>query len=389
MLDNSMFGEIIKNIIKDIKENEKYCYYKDFINDDSHIEKLINIFIVMNHLNIRTFLTYLDLSKQIFDISEISKDTDFIKDLLYKLALVIVAIIDGSEDILDEYYINNNYKNKEYRDRINKLEIYIYPSIIYIDIKNYIKTGYLETLNIIEDYNSRIHRKKRSEFCKYYEKLQRYNIQNENDIKEALKVVFDKIKECLNSSNKIEIEYTAEYLNDFKNLKVYIDLYDKNIYEKEIEEYIELEKKIWDYYFDNLDLNIDSKIDKTVFDYDFYYHNKKYNQSTYKNNRMYEIDKYYEDKLNKAYKKAKENVENRLIKIFEDKKMEQYLYFNSFINRLIVYNLIMEYDFLMKLEVNAYNIDIIIKFLYINILNINNASDYFDETDKILDKVKK
>ena len=389
-LDNSMFGEIIKKyIIKDIKENEKYCYYKNFINDNNHIEKLINIFIVMNHLNIRTFLTYLDLSKQIFDISEISKDTDFIKDLLSNLVLVIVAIISENENMLDEYCINNNYeKYKEYVDKINKLSIYI-PSSIYIDMKNYIKTGYLETLNIIEEYNSIIYGRERSEFWKYYEKLQSYDIQNENDIKEAIKVVFDKIKECLNSNKKIEIEYTAEYLNDFKNLKVYIDLYDKNIYEKEIEEYIELEKKIWDYYFDNLDLNIDSKIDKTVFDYDFYYHNKKYNQSTYKNNRMYEIDKYYEDKLNKAYKKAKENVENRLIKIFEDKKMEQYLYFNSFINRLIVYNLIMEYDFLMKLEVNAYNIDIIIKFLYINILNINNASDYFDETDKILDKVKK
>lgn len=68
--------------------------------------------------------------------------------------------------------------------------------------------------------------------------------------------------------------------------------------------------------------------------------------------------------------------------------MEQYFYFNSSINRLIIYNLIMEYDFLMKLEVNAYNIDVIIKFLYINILNINNASDYFEETDKILGKVK-
>lgn len=104
---------------------------------------------------------------------------------------------------------------------------------------------------------------------------------------------------------------------------------------------------------------------------------------------MYEIDKYYENKLNNAYKKAKEIIENRLIKTFEDKTMEQYFYFNSSINRLIIYNLIMEYDFLMKLEVNAYNIDVIIKFLYINILNINNASDYFEETDKILGKVKK
>lgn len=282
-------------------------------------------------------------------------------------------------------------KIKEYIDRIKKLEIYIYPSIsIYIDIKNYIKTGYLETLNIIEDYNSRIHRKKRSEFWKYYEKLQRYNIQNENDIKEALKVVFDKIKECLNnSSNKIESEYTAEYLKDFKNLKGYIDLYDKNIYEKEIEEYIELTKKIDDNFFHSLDLSLDSDIEKTASYYDFYYHNKKYNQSTYKNNRMYEIDEYYEYKLNEAYKKAKENVENILIRIFEDKKMQQYFYFNPYVDRLPIYNLIMEYNFLMKLEVNAYNIDIIIIFLYINMLNISNASDSFDRNNEILTEVKK
>lgn len=69
--------------------------------------------------------------------------------------------------------------------------------------------------------------------------------------------------------------------------------------------------------------------------------------------------------------------------------MGQYFYFNSSINRLIVYNLIMEYNFLMKLEVNAYNIDVIIGFLYINMLNIGNASDYFEETNKILIEVKK
>lgn len=103
---------------------------------------------------------------------------------------------------------------------------------------------------------------------------------------------------------------------------------------------------------------------------------------------MYEIDEYYENKLNNAYKKAKEIIENKLIKTFEDKKMERYFY-STYINRIPIYNLIMEYDFLMKLEVNAYNIDVIIKFLYINILNINNASDYFEKTNKILDKVKK
>lgn len=86
-LDNSMFSEIIKSIIKD---NEKYGYYKNFINDNNHIEKLINIFVEMNHLNIRTFLTYLDLSSQIFNINEIQKDNDFIENLLYKLALIII-----------------------------------------------------------------------------------------------------------------------------------------------------------------------------------------------------------------------------------------------------------------------------------------------------------
>ena len=37
---------------------------------------------------------------------------------------------------------------------------------------------------------------------------------------------------------------------------------------------------------------------------------------------MYEIDEYYENKLNKAYEKAKEIIENKLIKTFEDKKWD-------------------------------------------------------------------
>ena len=258
-LDNSMFGEIIKSIIKD---NEKYYYYKNFINNDNHIEKLINIFIVMNHLNIRTFLTYLDLSNQIFNINEIQKDNDFIENLLYNLALIIIGIISGNKNMLDEYYINNNRKDKEYRDKINKLEIFIYPPTIYIDIKNYIKTGYLETLNIIGNYNSIIHSKVRRKFSEYYEKLQNYNIQNENDIKEAIEFVFNKIKECLNNTSEVETKYAAEYIRDFNNLKGYIDLYDENIYKKEIEEYIELAKKINNNYFDNLDLSITATLIK-------------------------------------------------------------------------------------------------------------------------------
>lgn len=385
-LDNSMFGEIIKSIIKD---NEKYYYYKNFINNDNHIEKLINIFIVMNHLNIRTFLTYLDLSKQIFNINEIQKgndfDNDFMENLLYKLALIIIGIVNGNEDMLDEYYINNNYeKYSEYVNKINKLEIFIYPTTIYIDIKNYIKTGYLETLNIIENYNSIMHSKVRRKFSEYYEKLQNYNIQNENDIKEAINIVFNKIKECLNNTSEVETKYAAEYIRDFNNLKGCIDLYDENIYKKEIEEYIELAKKINNNYFDNLNLNVDSDIEKIVV----CYNDKKYNKPTYKNSKMYEIDKYYESKLDNAYKKAKEIIENKLIKTFEDKKMERYFY-STYINRIPIYNLIMEYDFLMKLEVNAYNIDVIIGFLYINMLNIGNASNSFDRNNKILIEVKK
>ena len=152
---------------------------------------------------------------------------------------------------------------------------------------------------------------------------------------------------------------------------------------------IELTKKIDDNFFYRLNLSVDSDIEKVASYYDFYYNNKKYNKPTYKNNRIYKIDEYYEYKLNEAYKKAKENIENILIKIFEDKKMGQYFYFNPYINRFPIYNLIMEYNFLIKLEVNAYNIDVIIKFLYINMLKISNASDSFDRNNEILTEVKK
>lgn len=69
----------------------------------------------------------------------------------------------------------------------------------------------------------------RRKFSEYYEKLQNYNIQNENDIKEAINIVFNKIKECLNNTNEVETKYAAEYIRDFNSLKGYIELAKKLI----------------------------------------------------------------------------------------------------------------------------------------------------------------
>lgn len=112
-------------------------------------------------------------------------------------------------------------------------------------------------------------------------------------------------------------------------------------------------------------------------------------QKKYKNNRLYEIDKYYEDKLNNAYSKAKESMENKLIEKFKNGEIDKYIYFNSSINRFIIYNLVLNYYFLIRLEVNVYNIDIIIKLLYENILKINNASSFHKEYEPIIKELEK
>lgn len=289
---------------------------------------------------------------------------------------------------------------RDYSDKIYDLNIFSYKKNINYNlfnvIKNYIKTGYLDDNKVRDSYYEQIQSLERDKFWIYYKKLLNENHYKSNEIKEALKVVFDKIKECLNNSNeKVETKYITEYIRDFNNLKKYIDLYDENTYRKEIKEYIELTKKINDNHFDNLDLNLDKFINQVVFEYNCYiYENKK--TYKYKNSRMYEIDKYYEDKLNGAYKKARENIENRLIKIFENKEMDNYISFNYSSNGFIVFYLVMNSNFLEKLEVNAYNIDIIIKFIDNNILYEGDSFD-FDKVynpllkgaKKYLDEVKK
>lgn len=404
-IDSSIFKSIIEDIFKKIEKeeykNNKYKFYKNYlsnIHEDKflHINDLINIFIKLESVNIRTFLTYLDLSKKLFDIKEISDNKDFFEKILFELSLILIEIISSNEDKIEVFYKNvNNYQGDmiAYSDKIYSLNIFSYKKNIdynlFNAIKNYIKTGYLDDNKVRNSYYEQIQSLERDNFWVYYKKLLNENNYKPDEIKEAIKVVFDKVEECLNNGNKIETKYTYEYIKDFNHLKRYIDLYNENNYIEEIEEYIELEKKIWDYYFDNLDLKQDIKIDKIVFDYDFYYHNKKYNKPTYKNNRMQEIDEYYESKLDNAYKKAKENMKNKLIEKFEDKKMDNYIYFNSSINRFIVFNFAIDYDFLKELEVNAYNIDIIIKLIHNNILDINNASDFFDGYNLRLKEIKK
>ena len=68
-IDISIFKSIIKDIFKKI-ENNKYKKYLF----TSHIEGVIETFSVKKCFNIRIFLSYLDLSKKLFDIKVLAKN---------------------------------------------------------------------------------------------------------------------------------------------------------------------------------------------------------------------------------------------------------------------------------------------------------------------------
>lgn len=276
-MDNGIFKNIAQDILK------KCNFYKEYL-FDTHMSKLINIFCEMECINIRTFLTYLDLSENLFKIEKILKNEEILKNkeafekILLELALILIELRSDNKDKIEMFYKTDNSNQSkllDYESKIYNLNIFRIDKDynLFNTIRNYIKTGYLDDSEIKNSYQDQINTFEKKEFDIYCGKLWQMNNfkYKPEEIKEAINKIFHKIEECLN--NKIAEKYIDEYIEKFNNLQKYIDGLDKKIYIDEIKRYIELRKRIIDYKFDNLDLNDDSNIDKTALIYDYHYRN--------------------------------------------------------------------------------------------------------------------
>ena len=147
-IDISIFKSIIEDIFKKIENNKyknnKYEFYKRCL-FDSHIYELIKIFFDKNCFNIRIFLTYLDLSKRLFDIKELKEDNKLFEKILLKLLSILIEIRSYNKYDNNLYKMSEMYKNNNDKDYI-----------LINTIRKYIETGHLEKENIINYYKENI-----------------------------------------------------------------------------------------------------------------------------------------------------------------------------------------------------------------------------------------
>lgn len=393
-LDNKTFREITKNII--------LKYYDNISDDlfDSFANNLIYIFIYRNCLNLRIFLTYLDLMIgiiNIFDSNEL-KNNFFIYNLLLEFSFILIEIKYSNYDKLlycyDVNLLTKLYTNKEtnqeifdYINNLNGMGITFHKEKIFFNtIINYIQTGYLDTNAILNYYKAYLESKDMEIFNEDYSNLYKYNILDDNEIKNSIKVIFDKTNKYINE-NKINNDFMSKY-NDL--MKVF-DGYPNELYESEIKKFNELFIKLIDYYFDNLDLTIDDNIESIVSN--FYDNKYRINRKKLYSNRLInDIEIHRQKKLKEAYELSKEKVGNKVIALFITEKINNYQYFgnNQYLCGFNIYkDFITKYDFLKKLKVTAQNLSIIRNFLNNFILTVSNASQYSKEHELELQEVEK
>lgn len=393
-LDNKTFREITKNII--------LKYYDNISDDlfDSFANNLIYIFIYRNCLNLRIFLTYLDLMIgiiNIFDSNEL-KNNFFIYNLLLEFSFILIEIKYSNYDKLlycyDVNLLTKLYTNKEtnqeifdYINNLNGMGITFHKEKIFFNtIINYIQTGYLDTNAILNYYKAYLESKDMEIFNEDYSNLYKYNILDDNEIKNSIKVIFDKTNKYINE-NKINNDFMSKY-NDL--MKVF-DGYPNELYESEIEKFNELFIKLIDYYFDNLDLTIDDNIESIVSN--FYDNKYRINRKKLYSNRLInDIEIHRQKKLKEAYELSKEKVGNKVIALFITEKINNYQYFgnNQYLCGFNIYkDFITKYDFLKKLKITAQNLSIIRNFLNNFILTVSNASQYSKEHELELQEVEK
>ncbi|MEI0747011.1 P-loop NTPase fold protein [Brachyspira pulli] len=390
-LDNKTFKEIAKNIISK--------YYNE-IPDDFFINHLIYIFIYRNCLNLRIFLTYLDFMIDIiniFDPNEL-KNNFFISNLLLEFSFILIEIKYSNYNKLLYWYdvnlLSKLYANKEtnqeifdYINNLNDMGITFHKEKIFFNtITNYIQTGYLNTNVILDYYKAYLESKDMEIFDEDYNNLYKYNILDDNEIKNSIKIIFDKTNKYIN-----EKKINNDFISKYNNLMKVFDRYPNELYESEIKKFNELFIKLIDYYFDNLDLTIDENIKSIVSN--FYENKHRINRKNLYNNKLInDIDIHRQKRLKEAYELSKENVSEKIIILFITEEINSYKYFgnNQYICGFNVYkDFITKYDFLKKLKVTAENISIIIDFLNNFILDIGNANQYSTEHELELQEIEK
>lgn len=136
-IDISIFKSIIEDIFKKIEneeyKNNKYKFYKKYL-FPSHIDEVIKTFSVKECFNIRIFLSYLDLSKKLFDIDELQNNYNSFETILLKLLSILIEIRTNDENKVNKIHESDNNKDKE----------------LFKEIRDYIKTGDLNKENIIK-----------------------------------------------------------------------------------------------------------------------------------------------------------------------------------------------------------------------------------------------
>lgn len=292
-------------------------------------------------------------------------------------------------NLLTKLYTNKE-TNQEIFDYINNLNgmgiTFHKEKIFFNTIINYIQTGYLDTNAILNYYKAYLESKDMEIFNEDYSNLYKYNILDDNEIKNSIKVIFDKTNKYINE-NKINNDFMSKY-NDL--MKVF-DGYPNELYESEIKKFNELFIKLIDYYFDNLDLTIDDNIESIVSN--FYDNKYRINRKKLYSNRLInDIEIHRQKKLKEAYELSKEKVGNKVIALFITEKINNYQYFgnNQYLCGFNIYkDFITKYDFLKKLKVTAQNLFIIRNFLNNFILTVSNASQYSKEHELELQEVEK
>lgn len=142
-IDKNIFVQIINNIFEEIEKekykNGKYNFYA-YSTINTHKAGLIDIFLKKKCFNIRVFLSYLDLSKKLFDINELKNNYNSFEKILLKLLSILIEIRTNDEDGVNKIHENDKDEEKE----------------LFKEIKNYIKTGHLEEKKIIDYYKENI-----------------------------------------------------------------------------------------------------------------------------------------------------------------------------------------------------------------------------------------
>uniref|UniRef100_UPI003D7E9C5E P-loop NTPase fold protein n=1 Tax=Brachyspira sp. TaxID=1977261 RepID=UPI003D7E9C5E len=111
-IDKNIFMQIINNIFEEIEKYKdgKYNFYT-YSTIDAHKAGLIEIFFKKKCFNIRVFLSYLDLSKKLFEIKELPKNNYSFEQILLKLLSILIEIRNNDED-----KVNNIHENDKDED---------------------------------------------------------------------------------------------------------------------------------------------------------------------------------------------------------------------------------------------------------------------------------